>query len=323
MDWTVNAFVIRPYGMGTPKRMNRPGRLARWLPLFAALCTATIPNPASPMFAQGTAPRAGTGRNNETENPVVTEESDRARELAAGRAASRVVATLLRGPYLQSGSPDKIVVRWRTDRMSPSTVRFGLSETNLKYLARSRGLHTEHVVVLTNLLSDTRYFYALSTNLLAGTNTLNLTNLNLNITNSLATDTNVETINSTNRLSQTAGRGGGGRGGGRNSDPPPPARNVFHTNVLRVLTNSFVTAPPVGTPKPIRIWVLGDSGTRTPVQKQVRDGFAKFNGDRPIDLWLMLGDNAYTSGTDEEYQGAVFLAYSEQLARSVLWPAPG
>ena len=37
----------------------------------------------------------------------------------------------------------------------------------------------------------------------------------------------------------------------------------------------------------------------------------------------MLGDNAYTNGTDAEYQGAVFDTYADMLQRSVLWPAFG
>jgi len=107
---------------------------------------------------------------------VVEEESDRVREENAARAARRIVATLQRGPYLQLGTPDSMVVRWRTDRLSPSVVRFGLSETNLKYSARTRGVHGDHAVVLTNLTPGTRYFYALGTNLLSGTHTIPSTN---------------------------------------------------------------------------------------------------------------------------------------------------
>jgi len=38
---------------------------------------------------------------------------------------------------------------------------------------------------------------------------------------------------------------------------------------------------------------------------------------------LMLGDNAYSDGTDEEYQLAVFDMYQELLINSVLWPTLG
>src|SRR5207245_11678491 len=70
-------------------------------------------------------------------------------------------------------------------------------------------------------------------------------------------------------------------------------------------------------------WVLGDAGTAKPPQKAVREGFELFNNHRPVDLWLMLGDNAYASGKDMEYQAGIFLAYTEMLRTSVLWPTLG
>ena len=35
----------------------------------------------------------------------------------------------------------------------------------------------------------------------------------------------------------------------------------------------FVTSPPPGTPKPTRIWVLGDSGTADANARAVRDAY--------------------------------------------------
>lgn len=85
----------------------------------------------------------------------------------------------------------------------------------------------------------------------------------------------------------------------------------------------FVTSPPPGAVKPTRMWVLGDAGTKGSSQRAVRDAYTAFTGTRHTDLWLMLGDNAYSSGTDAEYQLAVFAMYPEMLRKSVLWPALG
>jgi len=85
----------------------------------------------------------------------------------------------------------------------------------------------------------------------------------------------------------------------------------------------FVTAPIPGTPKPTRIWVIGDAGTADANQTAVRDAYYNFAGPRPTDLWLMLGDNAYDTGTDAEYQGAVFDMYSALLRQSVVWSTLG
>ena len=88
-------------------------------------------------------------------------------------------------------------------------------------------------------------------------------------------------------------------------------------------THFFVTAPLRGTPKSTRIWVLGDSGTANSSARAVRDAYDAFTGTRDTDLWLMLGDNAYNSGTDSEYQAAVFDTYPTMLRKSVLWPTLG
>jgi hypothetical protein len=85
----------------------------------------------------------------------------------------------------------------------------------------------------------------------------------------------------------------------------------------------FVTAPPPGASKSTRVWVLGDPGTKNSNQRAVRDAYYAFTGSRRTDLWLMLGDNAYSSGTDSEYQLAVFDMYPTVLRNSVLWPTLG
>ncbi|HXG47834.1 MAG TPA: metallophosphoesterase family protein [Methylomirabilota bacterium] len=89
-------------------------------------------------------------------------------------------------------------------------------------------------------------------------------------------------------------------------------------------THYFVTAP--AAPKPVRIWALGDCGTASAGvdgSRQVRDAFYRFAGHREPDVWLMLGDNAYYSGEDHEYQVAVFETYHEMLRRCVLWSTLG
>jgi hypothetical protein len=91
----------------------------------------------------------------------------------------------------------------------------------------------------------------------------------------------------------------------------------------------FYTAPL--EPKPIRIWAIGDAGTGNANQALVRDKYYTYftgvkSGDainHPLDVWLMLGDNAYPSGTDANYQKAVFNMYPELLRRTVVWPTFG
>ncbi|MBI3447727.1 MAG: metallophosphoesterase family protein [Acidobacteria bacterium] len=86
---------------------------------------------------------------------------------------------------------------------------------------------------------------------------------------------------------------------------------------------SFVSAPVAGSDAPIRVWVLGDSGTAKDPARAVRDAYLKVTAGKRTDLWLMLGDNAYPDGTDRQYQAAVFRMYPAMLAHATLWPAVG
>jgi PKD repeat protein len=85
----------------------------------------------------------------------------------------------------------------------------------------------------------------------------------------------------------------------------------------------FSVPPIAGLPSPTRIWVLGDSGTGDANAMAVRDAMVDYAGEEWVDLWLMLGDNAYFSGTDIEYQTQMFDIYPDILRTTVLWPTLG
>ena len=102
----------------------------------------------------------------------------------------------------------------------------------------------------------------------------------------------------------------------------------------------FNTAPKPGqlpADGNIHMWLLGDSGTATEVQGghhvhqgeavDVLNGFLKYNeaqaGSEPLDLILLLGDNAYLEGTDEQWQGAYFDIYTDLIDSTATWPTIG
>ena len=83
----------------------------------------------------------------------------------------------------------------------------------------------------------------------------------------------------------------------------------------------FRTSPAAA--KPTRVWVIGDSGTANENAAAVFRAYELRTGEGETDVWLMLGDNAYEQGTDEEYQNAVFGMYDRFLRNTVLWPTIG
>jgi hypothetical protein len=166
-----------------------------------------------------------------------------------------------RGPYLQTGTPSSVIIRWRTNLATDSRVRYGASPASLTQTADDAASTTEHIIAVSGLAPATTYYYSV------GSTTLTLA--------------------------------------GGDSD------------------HFFQTSPPPGTARPYRFWVLGDSGTADGNARAVRDAYYAFTGTTRTDLWLMLGDNAYTTGTDAEFQAAVFDTYPATLRKAVLWPTYG
>jgi hypothetical protein len=66
---------------------------------------------------------------------------------------------LTRGPYLQSGTPHSVIVRWRTSVPGDSRVSYGTNPNNLNRHIVYATQTTEHEVELGGLMADTKYFY--------------------------------------------------------------------------------------------------------------------------------------------------------------------
>lgn len=87
--------------------------------------------------------------------------------------------------------------------------------------------------------------------------------------------------------------------------------------------NFFYTAPALQSEEKIRFWVTGDFGLAGSEQTAVAQAFFNYNANRKINGWLWLGDNAYNSGTDKEYQNNIFSLFENRLKNIPLFPAPG
>jgi hypothetical protein len=172
-----------------------------------------------------------------------------------------ISTALTRGPYLQMGSQTGVTLRWRTDLPANSRVKWGTVFGTYPNTVDSLALTTEHIVRISGLMPDTKYFYTIGST----TQTLQATN-----------------------------------------------------------TNYVLTVPASSSTRKLRFATLGDCGTATANQIDTKNALLSYIGSNDLDGLFTLGDNAYYSGTDNEFQLEFFDIYKNDLLRNKkLYPTPG
>lgn len=94
---------------------------------------------------------------------------------------------------------------------------------------------------------------------------------------------------------------------------------------MNVDTHYFYTAPPIGSKNKVRFLALGDCGSSYPLQYRVKSAINYFKQQKYINGVLLLGDNAYETGSVNEYQAGFFNPYQNNfiLSNTCIYPAPG
>ena len=89
--------------------------------------------------------------------------------------------------------------------------------------------------------------------------------------------------------------------------------------------NQFKTAPPAAFAGKVRIAVFGDCGLdHQGSQAATLNTYLKYTGANPAELLLLLGDNAYNSGTDADYQTKFFNVYGNSILKNhIIFSTPG
>jgi acid phosphatase type 7 len=181
--------------------------------------------------------------------------------LIFGHEFTLAQASLIRGPYLNMGSTNGVVVKWRTSISEIGQVRYGFSPDRLIFEASELQAGTDHEIRLSGLVPSATYYYTIGTS------------------SSIYVDSD----------------------------------GSYY----------FKTSPFSKSKQPVRIWAIGDFGTGTQSQRAVRNAYVKHYSDRHTDIWMWLGDNAYSYGKDTEYQEHVFQIYPDELKHMIVWPTPG
>jgi hypothetical protein len=174
-------------------------------------------------------------------------------------------AGLTRGPYLQVGTKNSIVIRWRTSAAENSKIELGTTFGTYPITVNDAAIVTEHIVTVPGLSTDTKYYYRIG----------NSTNMQL------------------------------------------PDANQF-----------FTTLPADNPGRKIRITAFGDCGRNSATyQDNNLTNYLNYltaNSIEAPDAWILLGDNAYNTGSEAEYTSNFFNIYGTNILKNhKLYPAPG
>ena len=229
--------------------------------------------------------------------------------MVTGSASSEPASRL----FLQQVSPHGAIVKWRGD---PGQVCYARKFKKLSRPGKARcvdGILTEgnhFEAQITGLKPEKTYFYSVAGQMEAGQN--------------------FQTAPKSKR--RGGGRGGRGGGHGRGShgkshddDDDDDDHDDDHGD------DHGDHHDDDDDDDNVHMWIVGDSGTASDGEHPgeaagVRDGFYAYNaahGGERLDLFLMLGDNAYTKGTDHEFQAAVFDLYRDILKQTAVWSTIG
>jgi Calcineurin-like phosphoesterase/Purple acid Phosphatase, N-terminal domain len=88
--------------------------------------------------------------------------------------------------------------------------------------------------------------------------------------------------------------------------------------------NYVLTVPPANTTRKLRFLALGDCGNASTNQVDVKNAALNYLGGNDLDAVLTIGDNAYSSGLDNEFQLEFFDIYKNDILKNKkLYMVPG
>ncbi|NIB42359.1 hypothetical protein HBA55_22320 [Pseudomaricurvus alkylphenolicus] len=232
-----------------------------------------------------------------TGNRVILEGNSHKRLLVSAALASMFLfsspvsseesAAVIRGPYLQLATPDAITVVWRSDKPIDPVVRYGLKAD--KQVQEESDNVFQRIAPVVDSKPD-KHFARLHS---AAPNTYQY-------------EMTLTGLEPETKYFYSVWDG----------DKPlvEADKDLF-----------FETHPQAGDSRATRLWVVGDSGNGTPTQHKVYEAARNFvkETNNPIDLYLHVGDMAYESGEDDEFQKNFFDIYQPTLQNTVVWPTMG
>jgi hypothetical protein len=220
--------------------------------------------------------------------------------ICVGGHAANPPKPFSRAPYLQFASPTMMHVVWRTEGPIAPVVKYGRDVRNLEKEVRSSA-----IVTRTSLGAKGQQIPPRWEALLTPVN-LALPKLHSAPVGTFQYEARIEGL-----------------------EPETTYYYAVFDGATRLTPEEqsfrFTTHPKAGTVRPARFWVLGDGGTGREPQAAVHRATIKTmaNESKTLDFWIHVGDMAYNTGRDVEFQTRFFEPYESTLRNKVCWPTMG
>jgi predicted phosphodiesterase len=227
-----------------------------------------------------------------------------------------------RAPYVQMTTENSAVIRWMTEENQMGVVRYGEDEYFVAAVEIESSPRKNHAVKLTGLKPGTKYYYH------AG---------GLTDTKGFDRDQNwFYTHPEQDVPSRIWIIGDSGKPGDTVNQVRDAALDWMRENPRGLQLCLDPANPDMGTVLAFEEdWTVDDTEGKladaAEVTKTDGEQDSKVEYDHPklvddnalIDVWISLGDIAYRSGTNKQFQKALFDTFEGQVANTALWPVYG
>jgi hypothetical protein len=219
---------------------------------------------------------------------------------AASASAANPPAPFSRAPYLQFASPSLIHVVWRTEGPIDPVVRFGKDASKLDQEVRGTGIVARAALGTKGQPIPPRW------EPLRTPANLALPKLHSAPIGTFQYEVKLDKL-----------------------EPDTKYFYAVYDDAKRLTPDDgsyfFMTHPQPGPEREVRFWVTGDGGTGKEAQVAVHEAMLKAvdTEKKPLSFWLHVGDMAYNTGRDVEFQTRFFEIYDRTLRNKVCWPTMG
>lgn len=208
-----------------------------------------------------------------------------------------------REPYIQMLTTNSVIIHWLTEEGHLGVIRYGKNPKHLTKIELDKKTTTDHIVKLSNLEPATRYYYQVGDTSGFGVFDPEKHWFQTHPENDVAT--RIWVLGDSGEAGETL--------------------DQVRDEALSWMKNNALSSGAEGnTGSEADTDSENMSASEETEEEQAAEADSDASAPEPlIDIWLALGDIAYRSGTNDQYQSALFGPFEDVLANTTIFPVYG